>query len=173
MSVILRDLRDADSDLLFRWINDRDLVTLSAPFRPVSAADHAAWFTGIRSQQDLRIFAIADRQSAGTIGYCQLKKIDPVSLSAELQIRIGDASAQGKGAGTAAVRELLRIGFEELGLHRIYLHVFQDNVRAYRCYLKCGLSVEGNLREAVRIDGEFKNILMMSVLKQEFSACAL
>ena len=47
--VRLAPLRDEDSDRLFAWINDRDLVVLSAPFRPIERAEHDAWFASIRN----------------------------------------------------------------------------------------------------------------------------
>ncbi len=47
--VRLTPLRDEDSDRLFAWINDRELVVSSAPFRPVARADHDAWFAAIRA----------------------------------------------------------------------------------------------------------------------------
>ena len=37
--VELAPLGDSDSPLLFEWINNRDLVVLSAPFRTVSRRD--------------------------------------------------------------------------------------------------------------------------------------
>ena len=56
--VRLAALRDEDSDRLFTWINDRELVVSSAPFRPVARADHDAWFAAIREREDVRIFGI-------------------------------------------------------------------------------------------------------------------
>ena len=169
-SGLLRELADRDSDLLFQWINDRDLVILNAPFRPVSAAEHSAWFAGIRQREDLKIFAIAEPSSGRTIGYCQLKKIDRQRGDAELQIRIGDKALHGKGLGTAAVRELLRFAFEDLKLQRIRLQVFQENVRAYRSYVKCGFKVEGILREAVQVEGKLKDIAEMVLLRRDYLA---
>jgi RimJ/RimL family protein N-acetyltransferase len=163
----LRELRIPDGDLLFKWINTRELVVLSAPFRAVSRDSHDEWFEQIRSADDVRIFAISSASDDRTIGYCQLRKIDPVSRNAELQIRIGEASMHGKGAGTAAVQRLLRYGFDVLKLHRIYLQVFRSNVRAQRTYLKCGFVVEGIQRDAVRIDDAFEDILIMGILAGE------
>jgi RimJ/RimL family protein N-acetyltransferase len=163
----LRELRDSDSDLLFKWINTRELVLLSAPFREVSREVHDRWFKEIRSASDVRIFAIASESYDRAIGYCQLRKIDPVSRNAELQIRIGETSMHGKGAGTAAVEKLLSYGFDNLKLHRIYLQVFRSNVRAQRTYLKCGFAVEGVQREAVLIDDAFQDIILMGVLVDE------
>jgi RimJ/RimL family protein N-acetyltransferase len=167
MNIRLRALYDRDSDLLYRWINTRELVVLSAPFREVSRAAHDRWFHEIRSSDRVQIFAIARQQDDDMIGYCQLRNIDTVSRNAELQIRIGVPSMQGKGAGTLAVRALLRHAFDEMKLHRVQLQVFQGNIRAQRAYLKCGFRIEGTQREAVCIDGVFENVLMMGILSGE------
>jgi|SRR6185369_3575146 len=168
MTVLLRPLEERDCESLFRWINDRDLVALSAPFRSISMTEHRAWFEAIRVRPDVRIFAIARRAPDAAIGYCQLLNIDSANGNAELQIRIGDADGRDKGLGTLAVRRLLEFGFGELQLHRIQLHLLHDNVRAYRTYLKCGFREEGRLRQAVCIDGNYKDVIWMGILRGEF-----
>jgi RimJ/RimL family protein N-acetyltransferase len=129
----LEPLRDDDSDALFAWINDRELVELSAVFRPVSRAEHDAWFHSVRTRDDVAIYAI--REDGALVGTCQLIL---EGTEAELRIRIGVRSAQGRGIGTWAVSELVRRGFEELGLERIWLQVFAVNVRAIRAYERAG-----------------------------------
>jgi RimJ/RimL family protein N-acetyltransferase len=129
----LEPLRDEDSDALFAWINDRELVELSAVFRAVTRAEHDAWFASVRTRDDVAIHAI--REDGALVGTCQLIL---EGAQAELRIRIGVRSAQSRGIGTWAVRELVRRGFEELGLERIWLQVFDVNTRAIRAYEKAG-----------------------------------
>jgi RimJ/RimL family protein N-acetyltransferase len=167
LEIRLRPLKEEDSDVLFDWINDRELVTLSAPFREISWKSHDNWFRSVRKARDLRIFVIASEHDGAAVGYCQLKKIDDVNRNAELQIRIGKPEMRGRGIGTVAVRELLRFGFGALSLHRIYLHVFSSNVRAQRAYLKCGFSVEGLLRQAVCIEGRYEDVIIMGILSEQ------
>jgi RimJ/RimL family protein N-acetyltransferase len=131
----LEPLRDEDSDALFAWINDRELVELSAVFRPVSRAEHDAWFHSVRTRDDVAIYAI--REDGALVGTCQLIL---EGREAELRIRIGVRTAQGRGIGTWAVGELVRRGFEELGLERIWLQVFAVNARAIRAYEKAGFT---------------------------------
>jgi RimJ/RimL family protein N-acetyltransferase len=167
MTVVeLTPLRPEDSPLLFEWINDRALVGLSAPFRPVSQAEHDAWFEQIRSRDDVRIFGI--REGGRLVGTCQLHSIHLVHRSAELQIRIGAPDARGRGIGTAATRRLLEIGFHQLGLHRVYLHVFATNDPARWLYERTGFRVEGVQREAVCIEGDWVDVLLMAILAAEF-----
>jgi RimJ/RimL family protein N-acetyltransferase len=131
--VSLEPLRDEDSEALFAWINDRELVELSAVFRPVSRAEHDAWFASVRARDDVVIYAI--REDGALIGTCQLVLEGD---AAELRIRIGERAAQSRGIGSWAVRELVRRGFDELGLERIWLQVFDVNARAIRAYEKAG-----------------------------------
>lgn len=165
MTVELTSLRPEDSPVLFGWINDRDLVVLSAPFRPVSQAEHEAWFAQIRQQADVRIFAI--REDDRLVGSCQLHSIHPVHRSAELQIRIGAEHARGRGVGREALRQLLSYGFDEFDLHRIYLHVFATNERAIHLYEGAGFQREGFLREAARIEDAWVDVLLMALLRND------
>ncbi|HEX2544603.1 MAG TPA: GNAT family protein [Ramlibacter sp.] len=164
--VLLRPLEPRDSDALFRWINDRHTVVFNAPFEPVARADHDRWFDAIRRAGDVRIFAIVEVESDRLVGTCQLLNISRRHRSADLQIRIGEPDARGKGLGTHAVRELVRRGFGELGLHRIALTVRTDNERAIRTYRSCGFEAEGVAREAAFIEGRFVDLLCMAILAQ-------
>jgi RimJ/RimL family protein N-acetyltransferase len=70
--VELSPLTDADSDLMLTWINERDLVLLSGPYRPVDELAHRDWFDSIRRRPDVVIFGIRDRDGGRLVGSCQL-----------------------------------------------------------------------------------------------------
>ncbi|WP_167784714.1 GNAT family N-acetyltransferase [Ramlibacter rhizophilus] len=161
---LLRPLRDEDSDTLFRWINDRETVVFNAPFHPVTRADHERWFERVRRDPSLRIFAIDEVPGGRLVGSAQLLDISPLHRSAQLQIRIGEADARGRGIGTEAVRLLLAQAWGELGLHRVALTVRADNARAIRAYEKCGFVREGLLRDAALIEGRYVDLVCMGVL---------
>ncbi len=163
--IMLAPLRDEDSRTLFGWINERGDVLLSAPYKPVHHADHVAWFDAIRSRDDVVVFGIRRLEDDVLVGSCQLHGIDPRSRSAELQIRIGVPDARGQGLGSEALELLVRYGFEDLNLRRIFLHVFATNERALRAYLAAGFVEEGRLREAAYVDGEFVDVVVMARLR--------
>ena len=162
---MLAPLRDEDSRTLFGWINDRDDVVLSAPYKPVHWADHAQWFDAIRTRDDVVIFAIRTCDDNRLIGSCQLHSIDHRSRSAELQIRIGEPDARGQGHGSEALGLLLRHGFDDLNLHRIWLHVFATNERAINAYGSAGFEEEGRLRGAAYVDGDYVDVVVMARLR--------
>ncbi|WBY00711.1 GNAT family protein [Ramlibacter tataouinensis] len=163
-SVVLRPLTDADSDALFRWINDHDTVVFNAPFAPVEREAHERWFERVRASTSIAIFGIMERHTRALVGSCQLLNISPLHRSADLQIRLGEPAARGRGLGTDAVRGLVHFGMTQLKLHRIALTVRADNERAIRAYVKCGFQREGLLREAAFIEGRFVDLIGMAVL---------
>ena len=164
--VVLGPVTEADSPTLFEWINDRDLVLLNAPYRPIGSSHHSQWFESIQSRDDSVIFAIRDR-TGRLVGTCQLVNRHPVHLSAELQIRIGDPQDRGKGYGTSAVRQLLDFAFRDWNLHRVQLYVLEGNQAALGAYKKCGFKEEGVLRLAAHIDGAYRNLIVMGVLRDD------
>jgi len=166
--VQLSPLEDADGEVLFRWVNDRDLRVLSAPYRPVHYQDHLAWWNSLGKRDDLVIFGIRRIDTNGLIGTCQLQHISSIHRTADIQIRIGDAASLGCGFGTEAIRLLVRYAFRDLNLHRVGLQVFADNVRAVRCYEKVGFVREGVQRSSIFVDGRYVDVILMGLLQTEY-----
>lgn len=106
------------------------------------------------------------------LGTVRLDKVDLRDRRASLAIGLFDYGQLGKGYGTEAAREVLRFGFEQLGLHRVSLRVLAYNERAIRSYKKCGFKVEGRERETAFVDGAWHDDLIMGVLEHEFMPAA-
>ncbi len=164
----LRSARSSDKDVLYRWMTDRELCVLNSPYFSVGEGEHDTWFASVLSrQQNAVFFVIEEKVSQKIIGTCQLVSINWVHRNAELQIRIGERTFQGKGLGSEAIRLLVNFGFTDLNLHRIYLHVFSSNIIAIRAYEKCGFVREGVLKDGVYIDGKYVDVEVMAFLKKE------
>jgi len=74
----------------------------------------------------------------------------------------------GRGLGRRLLAEILSMVFDEMGAHRFWLDVAQDNVRARHLYRSFGFSEEGVLREATQRDGEWLSLVLMSLLDREY-----
>jgi RimJ/RimL family protein N-acetyltransferase len=161
--VRLAPLRDEDAEALFRWINDRELVVLNSPFKPIGRDEHRRWFDRIRNTPDVEIFGVRRRADDGLIGSCQLNRIDTGRRRCSLQIRIGELDAWGKGYGTEAVRLLIEHAFRDLGLKQVELEVFAHNERAIRTYRNVGFREQGVREAAAVIDGESVDVMVMAI----------
>jgi RimJ/RimL family protein N-acetyltransferase len=141
-------------------------------YSPINDLRQERWFEEISKSSDAVWFALADthQEMERLIGTCCLVAIDWVARQAEFRIRIGDKAAWGQGVGTEASRCLLRYGFADLNLERIWLRVFASNERAIRLYQKLGFQVEGRLRRAAVIRGSVEDVILMGLLREEWLA---
>jgi RimJ/RimL family protein N-acetyltransferase len=64
----------------------------------------------------------------------------------------------------------MRVGFEELGFHKITLRIAVGNHASQRVAEKLGFSQEGVLREELLIRGRWIDHLLYSLLDHEFKA---
>jgi len=113
-------------------------------------------------------FGIFDKESQKLIGDIGVSTIDQKNKHAEIGMAIGDKNYWDKGYGTDLVKTILKFCFQELGLNKVFLDVWEENKRAIGCYLRCGFKKDGVLREHVFKDGKYYNKWIMSVLKNEW-----
>lgn len=164
-TVYLRPLDLADLDRTFRWHSDPGLYEmLVSPFRYVSRTSEEEWLRKKMQFSNTEIqLAICLTEGNQHIGNIHLRNIAWVSRTAETGVFIGEAEHWSKGYGQQAMRLLLRHAFNDLGLLRVWLTVFDDNLRAIRSYEKCGFIVEGRLRQHAFKCGKFKDLIYMGI----------
>jgi RimJ/RimL family protein N-acetyltransferase len=98
-----------------------------------------------------------------------LGKIDRKNKSARVgKVLVGDKNTRGKGIGQQMIKEILKIAFDELQLHRVSLGVFDFNVSAIACYEKAGFIKEGLLRDSRKNGDEYWSLWEMSILENEW-----
>lgn len=76
----------------------------------------------------------------------------------------------GRGVATAIGRELLRIGFDELDLHRIVGTCDPRNLASAAVLRKLGMTYEGHLRHTELIRDGWRDSLTFSILDDEWAA---
>jgi RimJ/RimL family protein N-acetyltransferase len=76
--------------------------------------------------------------------------------------------AQGQGYATEASREMLRMGFEELGLHRIFAECDPRNDASIRVMERLGMRREAHHVENLRLKGEFVGSMIYAILEDEW-----
>jgi diamine N-acetyltransferase len=115
---------------------------------------------------DARYF-VSETSSGDLAAYAILRGLAEDSRSIELK-RIVVAVPE-RGLGRKILTELIRIAFDELHAHRLFLDVFDDNARARHLYESLGFVHEGTLREAAFRDGHFISLRLMSLLDREYA----
>lgn len=169
-----RGIEKEDLPHFVRWLNDPDVRQGLLMRYPLSLAEEEDWFAAmLKKAQPERPMAIEIQPDPGEdvwvfVGNCSIFDIDWENRSAEVGIHIGEKEYWDQGFGTKAMRLLLLHGFDTMNLHRISLRVFETNQRAIRSYEKAGFILEGKMREAQYIRGRYADVLLMSVLQQEW-----
>lgn len=158
--VQLRGITYKDAPLIYQWVNREDLRDLTGTIYPISEYEHDSWIKSVTTDGNRKLFAIYMKENCiGTIG---LKNIDFINRNAELFISIGEETSEYHGGiGTDAVNTLVNFCFMHLNLHKIYVHVFESNKRAIRCYEKAGFVLEGTLLEHHFSRGKYEAVLVM------------
>ena len=167
----LRELERKDLPIINRWRNDAELIALlGAPFRYINLDVDMKWFDGYMSNRGSAVRCAITKDSDDKIlGLVSLVLVDYLNQSAEFHIMIGDKGNQGKGIGFFAVNEMLKHAFYNMNLQRVELTVLEDNVRAKHLYEKCGFVYEGRMRQAKFKSGKFLDMLLYSILRQEYN----
>ncbi len=164
--VVLRRMRLEDAENVVRWRSQAHVADQLFS-KPPTIEEHRRWFDAMRVSSDRLEFVICTATDVpiGTIG---LSGIDGQHKRAEYGILIGEPSALGKGVAAEASSLLLAYAFQTLGFHRVFLHMFRDNVRARRLYERLGFVEEGVLRQHAVRGETYIDVVIMGLLREEW-----
>lgn len=154
------------AEAMYRWMCDPAVAENLGLRREPSPERTRAWIAAASEDEGTRPWAVL---LGGThVGNVVLDRIDTYLGTARMSVYVGEPEARGQGVGTSAVFLALRDGFEELGLHKVYLTVHARNGPAIAAYVRLGFQVEGVLRDEFRLGGSRVPALYMGLLRGEF-----
>jgi RimJ/RimL family protein N-acetyltransferase len=104
------------------------------------------------------------------IGYCELAGHSRKNNSATASRIIISPRRRNKGLGLFMLTKMLEFGFNEIGLNRVGLAVFDFNKSAIKCYKNAGFVFEGTLRQSSKVGDSYWNCHLMSILRKEWPA---
>lgn len=167
----LRPATPEDADATFAY---RSLEPV-ARWMTLLPTDADSW----RDEFDQRYpYALMIELDGAPIGDLFLKTEDAWA-QAEVRDRARDVFAEtgwclapaheGHGYATEAVRELLAIAFDGLGLRRVIANCFADNEPSWRLMERIGMRREAhNVRDSLHRDGEWHDGLTYALLADEW-----
>lgn len=173
MAIELRYFEQSDFPLLIQWSGSpRFLLQWAGPsFQyPLTEEQLESYVEGANCEgSNLLVYKAVHQESKDIIGHISLGAIDHQNGSARIgRVLIGDQRYRGQKLGELMVREMLKIAFDDLKLHRVSLGVFDFNTSALACYEKVGFRQEGLLRDFRKFENEYWNLIEMSILEEEW-----
>ena len=168
----LRLFKQTDVDDVYEYCSD-DEVTKYMPFATYTtrqeAEERIKFCLESYEQMDRPIlWAIEYKENGKLIGGIDFVKWDEQANCAEIGY-ILNKEYWNKGIMTEAVGEVIKFGFEKMELNRIEIRCDERNIASSRVMEKNGLKYEGTLRQEKYIKGEYVNIKVYSILKEEYT----
>jgi RimJ/RimL family protein N-acetyltransferase len=172
--VRLRAYEKTDLDALMTWVNDEEVTrNLAAPMiYPLSRAAEENYLRENATASDAERRWAIETLAGEYLGGISLMTIDWINRSAQVGLVIGSKVNWGKGFGTDAMRVVLRFGFDKMNLHRVWLNVYEFNVRGIKSYEKSGFKREGILRDYRFLDGRYHDSVLMGILEGDYREAA-
>jgi RimJ/RimL family protein N-acetyltransferase len=174
--LVLRPFTLADFDALHAYRSRRD-VTRWLPWDAqtedevrVALAKKVA-SVAIAEEGDVLALAITRMDTGAVVGDVILAYVSAEHRTGEIGY-IMHPDHQGLGFTTEACRVMLRIAFEDLGLHRVFGRIEPRNVASARVLEKLGMRREALFVENELIKGEWENEAVYAILDREWRAAA-
>lgn len=166
----LRPLSKRNVSPFYKWINDDEVIkySLSVFLKINNKEEIDKWYKELIENNKIANYGIFLKTNGELIGYTGICDISETNKSGEFYIFIGEKRMWGKGIGTIVTKQILKIGFLEYKLNRIFLTVSEANIGGIKAYKNAGFKLEGKLRQACFRENEYHNKIMMSMLKSEY-----
>jgi UDP-4-amino-4,6-dideoxy-N-acetyl-beta-L-altrosamine N-acetyltransferase len=170
--VHLRPMSHSDTEVILRWRGDPAVATHLFSERPPTREEHEEFLERLHSRSDRLEFIIVVNEGHVPVGTIGLSHIDRETGEAEYGILIGEEDARGKGVGREASELILDHAFRALGLDRVILNVFTDNVAAIALYRRLGFRLEPHGSTTKEKDGVRRHVARMIINRSEGVAAA-
>ncbi|MFD1451202.1 GNAT family N-acetyltransferase [Oceanobacillus sojae] len=167
--LLLRQMKKEDLQDVYDYASDPELTPFLTWESHETLADTEAFMEFLFAQYKKGTggaWAIVWKGKHRVIGTMDLNW-NPKHYSAEIAYVLSREYWR-KGIGTEAAKAVLRFGFEELKLERIYARCHLDNIASYKLMEKSGMIYEGILRKSMQRKGKQEDIRIYSILKDEF-----
>lgn len=166
--IILTKVERENLEQLKQWRNTPELKKYFREHRELNSDNQTKWFeSSVLNNPHQYNFEIRDKKSNTLIGHCGLYYISWVCRTGEFGIYIGDKNYRNGGYGSDALRTLIKYGFEDLNLNRIWCEVY-DNNAALEIYKHIGFVYEGKMRENYYNEGKYWDSHILGMLKSDY-----
>ncbi|WP_088891590.1 GNAT family N-acetyltransferase [Leptolyngbya ohadii] len=171
----LRSLSENDAPAIQEALSDRaiadTMISFPFPYPPGAAADYIRRQQTAFEQGEAVTFGIElgneQAEQKQIIGAIEIREIDREHLQAELSFWLAKNFWK-QGYMSETLPPILQYAFLDLGLNRLYAYYMTRNPACGRLLRDYGFVQEGVLRQRVRKWGEFEDVVLMSILREEW-----
>lgn len=168
--LLLRELKESDWFDVHRYAS-QEKVCQYQPWGPNTTEESKGFVKQVledagNTPRTRYVFAITNRTDE-MIGAAELNARDTNNLIGEISY-IVNPDYWGQGIATDAARLLIKFGFDQFKLHRIYATCDPRKAASSKVLERSGLSLEGKIREDLWIKDGWRDSLLYSILDYEW-----
>ncbi|WP_281184330.1 GNAT family N-acetyltransferase [Trichlorobacter lovleyi] len=168
-NIFLRGIDEKDLNNVMEWRNRPKIKKCFFNRNKLTVEGQQIWYENYLADAADHMFMIVTNNNV-PIGTMALSHIDLTSSKAEYgRALIAVDGYQGKGYAKEALLLILQYAFNTLQLNRVFLEVFSDNLPAIKLYKKSGFITEGLLRDHYNDGSQFRDVMVMGILKTDFA----
>lgn len=165
--ILLESVDSSHVEQFRRWRNNPNLRKYFREHREITDLMQKKWFEKINGDPNQVNFSIKDKKTGKLIGHCGLYYINWINRTGEFGIYIGDQAYREGGYGSDSLRCLIRYGFNDINLNKIWCEVY-DNNTSIDVYKHLGFAFEGTMRENYYNEGRYWDSHILSLLRREW-----
>lgn len=181
----LRLLRESDLALVMQWRMQPDVTRYMYTDPALTLEGQRRWFDGLRRSGRDVVWVIeqgAGEPEAGTpdasapqapgrpIGLLSLSGIDRLHSRCAWAYYLGEADVRGGGLARMLELNVYAFVFDTLGLNKLCCEVLAFNDRVVALHEKFGAKVEGVLRQHICKHGQYHDLVLMAMLREDWPA---
>jgi RimJ/RimL family protein N-acetyltransferase len=166
-SINLRSLEFEDLPELRDWRNSEHIRKSTREYRLLNMINQKNWFESIHvSSPNVIMFGIINNNKL--IGVTGLTYIDWKNRHAEISIYIHKKGWQKIPEAKDTLLTIMRYGFGELNLHRLWVEIFETTPENISLFKKMKFVKEGTSRQTLWRKNKWWDSQFFSILSKEF-----
>lgn len=145
------------------WANDPEVMGYFASHQePITEEEERKYLAKILDSPMDRVWSIFHSETGEYLGQCSINAIYWPARNGRIFMALCRA-AHGKGYASSILKALQDKAWE-MGLHKLWLIVREENEKARKKYERAGFLIEGVLRDEYYVKGRYYNMVRMGCL---------
>lgn len=166
MDVELVDITIDDLEQIRTWRNSNSVSQYMYTSDQITSEQQINWFNKIKNDSSQKYWII--KYDNLKIGVVSIYNIKYNFKHCSWAFYLGNTELRGLGIGAKVEYNILYFVFEIMKFHKLNCEVFSFNEGVIKMHEKFGFHKEGLLREYIYKDGRFYDVVVLSILNQEW-----
>ncbi len=163
--VKLRKIFDTDLEMIMNWRMLPEVTKYMYTDPDITLENQKKWFS--RMKDDNNIYRIIEYDK-NPIGLYSVNFIDRKNETCFWAYYIAERGYQGKGVGKIIECNNYDFCFDKLNMNKVCCEVLSFNEKVVKIHEHFGASVEGTLRQQIKKNNEYFDVVRMGILKAEW-----